>query len=100
DPAAVSNRLRRVLRGEIAIGGQRQRRLRAATVRQYVVAQQRGTRVERPRTGQLADGLVEYQRPALVIAREQPVVSRTRRADDEPRRVRVAREELEIDRPL
>ncbi len=89
--------LGRILGREKALGHELEDRNRLALVGETEAARQRQALILAKRAHQLARRLVEAERIAGVVAREQAVVLRTGIPDHQPWRIGVARQVVEID---
>ena len=89
--------LGRVLGRDKAFGHELEHRNRLAVIGETEAARQRQAFILAKRAHQLARTLVEAERIAGVVAREQAVVLCTRIPDHQPRRIGVARQIVEID---
>ena len=83
--------------GQEALGEQLEYRNCLAAVGQPESAGERGRQITEQAAGELAGGLVVHQRSAGRIAGEQAIVGRARGANDQPGRVGVANQVVEID---
>ena len=97
DRGRGGDRVRAVFVGQKALGDQREARPRAAAIGQLERADQRRRDVGARRIGERAGGLVEGERLAVGVAREQAVVGRARIVDHQPMRVGEAHQIVEID---
>ena len=97
DPALRGDRVRAVATVHVALGDELESRNRLAAVGERDFADDGRRDVSALGARQRLGRLVEAERIAVGVAREQAVVGRARRLDDQPGRIGVAHEIVEID---